>query len=124
MTSSARHLLQGSAARAAYGTAALFFPKQLVAAGGMKEEDVDLDARYINRLFGARDILVAALTLAKVRSGEDGAAAKLNLVAEASDTLALIEEVRARGGLDRTLFIGLVFNVFGYATWVRALQAA
>jgi hypothetical protein len=124
MTRAAKHLLQGSAARAGYGITALLFPKQLASAGGMKPEDVDLDARYINRLFGARDVLLAALTIAKVRSGDDAAAAKLNLVAEASDTLALIEEVRARGGLDRTLFIGLVFNVFGYATWIRALQAA
>jgi hypothetical protein len=122
--SAKQRLLQGSAVRAAYGTTALLFPKQLAAAGGMKEEDVDLDARYLNRLFGARDILVAALTVAQVRSGDEAGAAKLNLVAEATDTLALIEEVRSRGGLDRTLFIGLVFNLFGYATWIRALQVA
>ena len=124
MTQSARQLLQGSAARAGYGITALLFPDRLAAAGGMKPEDVDLDARYINRLFGARDILLAAVTVAKVRSGDEAAAAKLNLLAEGSDTLALIEEVRARGGLDRTLLIGLVFNIFGYATWIRALEAA
>jgi hypothetical protein len=123
MASARQLLLQGSAARAGYGITALLFPKQLAAAGGMKEEDVDLDARYLNRLFGARDILVAALTVAKIRSGDEAGATKLNLVAEATDTIALVEEVRSRGGLDRTLFIGLVFNAFGYATWIRALQA-
>ena len=125
MTLSAKQrLLQGSAVRASYGIAALLFPKQLAAAGGMKEEDVDLDARYLNRLFGGRDLLVAGLTVAVVNTGNEAGAAKLNLLAEATDTVALLEEVRSRGGLDRTLFIGLVFNLFGYATWIRALQAA
>jgi hypothetical protein len=119
-----QRLLQGSAVRASYGIAALLFPKQLAAAGGMKEEDVDLDARYLNRLFGGRDLLVAGLTVAVVSTGNEAGAAKLNLVAEATDTVALLEEVRSRGGLDRTLLIGLVFNLFGYATWIRALQAA
>src|SRR6266480_1914692 len=109
--SSKQILIQGSAVRAAYGIAALLFPKQLAAAGGMGEEEVDLDARYLNRLFGGRDLLVAALTLAGVRTGDDGRLAKLNLVAEATDSIALIEEMRSRGGLDRTLFIGLVFNL-------------
>lgn len=118
-----QRLLQGSAVRAAYGVAASLFPKQLAAAGGMKEEDIDLDARYLNRLFGGRDLLVAGLTVAMVNAGDEARAAKLNLMAEATDTIALLEEVRSRGGLDRTLFIGLVFNVFGYATWIRALQA-
>ena len=124
MAGSRQILIQGSAVRAGYGIAALLFPKQLAAAGAMREEDVDLDARYINRLFGGRDLLVAALTLAGVRAGDDAGMAKLNLVAEATDTLALIEELRSRGGLDRTLLIGLVFNLFGYATWIRALTAA
>lgn len=119
-----RLLLQGSAVRAAYGITAALFPKQLAAVGRMKEEDIDLDARYLNRLFGGRDLLVAGLTVAMVNTGDETRAAKLNLVAEATDTIALLEEVRSRGGLDRTLFIGLVFNVFGYATWIRALQAA
>jgi len=125
MAASAKQiLLQGSAVRAGYGIAALLFPKQLAAAGGMREEDVDLDARYLNRLFGGRDLLVAGLTVAGAQAGDDARMAKLNLVAEATDSLALLEEVRSRGGLDRTLFIGLVFNLFGYATWIRALAAA
>ena len=123
-TSPSQILLQGSAARAAYGITALLFPRQLAAAGGMSEDEVDLDARYINRLFGGRDLLVAGLTVAGVRAGNEDHAVKLNLVAEATDTIALIEEMRSRGGLDRTLFIGLLFNLFGYATWIRALSAA
>jgi len=62
-------LLQGSAVRAAYGISALLSPKLLFAAGGMSEEEVDVDARYLNRLFGGRDLLVAVLTLAGVRAG-------------------------------------------------------
>jgi hypothetical protein len=58
-----------------------------------------------------------------VRAGEERQATNLNLICEATDTIALLEEVRTRGGLDRTLAIGLAFNVAGYATWLRALRA-
>jgi hypothetical protein len=116
-------LLQGSAMRGAYGLLALLFPKLLNAGAGMSEEEVDADARYLNRLFGGRDLVVAGLTLAAVRAGEERRATNLNLICEATDTIALLEEVRTRGGLDRTLAIGLAFNVAGYATWLRALRA-
>ena len=116
-------LLQGSALRATYGLLALLFPKLLNSAAGMSEEDVDPAARYINRLFGGRDLLVAGLTAAAVRSGEHRHATNINLICEGTDTVSLLEELRTRGGLDRTLAIGLAFNVAGYATWVRALRA-
>jgi hypothetical protein len=116
-------LLQGSALRATYGLLALLFPKLLNSAAGISEEDVDPDARYINRLFGGRDLLVAGLTAAAVRSGEHRHATNINLICEGTDTVSLLEELRTRGGLDRTLAIGLAFNVAGYATWVRALRA-
>jgi hypothetical protein len=124
MASGQRILLQGSAVRAGYGISALLFPKQLAAAGGMNEDEVDLDARYLNRLFGGRDLLVAGLTISQVQAGDERRATWLNLICEGTDTISLLEEVRSRGGLDRTLFIGLLFNIFGYATWIRALRAA
>ena len=116
-------LVQGSAIRAAYGLLALMFPKLLNAAAGMSEDEVDADARYLNRLFGGRDLVVAGLTLAAVRAGDERRATKLNLICEATDSIALLEEVRSRGSLDRTLAIGLAFNAAGYATWLRALRA-
>jgi hypothetical protein len=119
----AKILLQGSALRATYGLLALLFPKLLNSAAGMAEEDVDPDARYLNRLFGGRDLLVAGLTAAAVKSGEHRHATNINLICEGTDTVSLLEELRSRGGLDRTLAIGLAFNVAGYATWVRALRA-
>ena|SRR5258708_29316642 len=119
----AKMLLQGSALRATYGLLALLFPKALNAAAGQTEEDVDPDARYINRLFGGRDLLVAGLTVAAVRAGGERHATNINLVCEATDTISLLEELRARGRFDRTLAIGLAFNVAGYATWLRALRA-
>jgi hypothetical protein len=119
----AKMLLQGSALRATYGLLALLFPKALNAAAGQTEEDVDPDARYINRLFGGRDLLVAGLTVAAVRAGDERHATNINLVCEATDTISLLEELRARGRFDRTLAIGLAFNVAGYATWLRALRA-
>jgi hypothetical protein len=116
-------LLQGSALRAAYGLVALLFPKLLNAAAGLGEDEVDPDARYINRLFGGRDLLVAGLTVAAVRAGHERHATNINLICEGTDTVSLVEELRTRGGLDRTLAIGLAFNVAGYATCVRALGA-
>ena len=120
---SAKVLLQGSAIRATYGLFALLFPKLLNAAAGIPEDEVDPDARYLNRLFGGRDLLVAGMTLAAVRTGDERGAAKLNLICEGTDTISLLEELRTRGAIDRTLAIGLAFNLAGYATWLRALRA-
>ena len=114
-------LIQGSLVRAAYGVLALLLPKYLFASVG--EKDVDDDARYFNRLFGGRDLLIAGDTLLDVRSGNGGRAVVKNLVCEATDTVSLVEELRTRGKLDKPLIIGLLFNVFGYATWFRALFA-
>jgi hypothetical protein len=116
-------LVQGSMIRAAYGLLALLFPKVLSAGAGMSEDDVDPDARYLNRLFGGRDLLVAGLTATAVRAGDERHAANITLICEATDTISLLEELRARGRMDRTLAIGLVFNVVGYATTLRALRS-
>jgi hypothetical protein len=111
-------LIQGSLIRAGYGLAALLLPKVLFKAIGLKETDPD--ARYLNRLFGGRDLLVAGQTALAVRRGTAGGATAVNLIAEATDTVALVEEYRERGKLDRVLLIGLAFNVLGYLTWFRA----
>jgi hypothetical protein len=115
-------LVQGSLIRAAYGVLALLFPKQLFAAIGMK--NTDPEARYVNRLFGGRDLLVAAATVDATRRGNALKATIANLACEATDSVSLVEELRLRGKLERTLIVGLVLNVIGYATWIRALIAA
>jgi hypothetical protein len=117
----AKILIQGSAGRAAYGLLALLFPKLLFSSVGMSE--VDGEARYFNRLFGGRDLLVAGATVAAARAGAHSSATKVNLICEVTDSIALAEELRSRGGFDRTLAIGLAFNVAGYATWLRALRS-
>jgi hypothetical protein len=114
-------LIQGSLIRATYGILALFFPKFLFGSIGMK--DVDVEARYINRLFGGRDLSVAAATVAGVRRGETVAATALNLSCEITDTIALVQEIRTDGRLRRALWVGIAFNVTGYVTWIRALLA-
>jgi hypothetical protein len=116
-------LIRGSIIRTAYGLLALLFPKLLLAGSGMTEEQIGPEARYFNRLFGGRDLLVAGATVLAVRSGASEQAVKANLIAEFTDTVSLVEEARSRGGMDRTLAIGLAFNVGGYATWLRALRA-
>jgi hypothetical protein len=120
----AKILLQGSIVRGLYGVLALLFPKVLFSLPGVvKEDDIGQEARYFNRLFGGRDLLVAGATAAAVRSGAPSPAVKANLLCELTDTISLAEEVRRRGKLDRVLAIGLIFNVTGYATWLRALKA-
>lgn len=116
-------LIRGSIIRTAYGVLALLFPKLLLAGSGMTEEQIGPEARYFNRLFGGRDLLVAGATVLAVRSGASEQAVKANLIAEFTDTVSLVEEARSRGGMDRTLAIGLAFNIGGYATWLRALRA-
>ncbi len=119
----AKILIRGSIIRAGYGVLALLFPKLLLAASGMSEEQLDPEARYFNRLFGGRDVLVAGLTVAAARAGEETLATEINLACEFTDTVSLLEEARGRGGMDRTLTIGLLFNLLGYFTWLRALRA-
>jgi hypothetical protein len=119
----AKILMQGSALRAAYGLLALLFPKLLFGSVGVSEADVDVDARYFNRLFGGRDLVVAGATVAAVRSGAERSAAQANLLCEMTDSVALVEELRGGRGLDRTLGIALAFNLTGYVTWVRAFRA-
>ena len=119
----AKVLIQGSVIRAGYGILALLFPKLLFKSVGVRESDVDREARYFNRLFGGRDLLVAGATVAAARSGATSQATKANLVCEFTDTISLVEEARARRRADRYLVIGLLFNVLGYATWLRALRA-
>jgi hypothetical protein len=110
----AKILIQGSIIRAAYGLLALLFPKFLFASVGMNEADVDPEARYFNRLFGGRDLLVAGATVAAVKAGAETPALKANLLCEFTDSVSLAEELRSRGKLDR---------VVGYLTWIRALLA-
>jgi hypothetical protein len=117
----AKLLIQGSVGRAAYGVLALLFPKLLFRSVGMS--GVDPEARYFNRLFGGRDVLIAGATVAAAKAGAEKQATQANLICELTDTVSLAGELRARGRMDRTLAIGLAFNVVGYATWLRALRA-
>jgi hypothetical protein len=58
-----------------------------------------------------------------VRKGELWGPVAANIACEVTDTIALVAEIRTRGGLDRSTGIGLAFNVVGYATWLRAAFA-
>lgn len=118
-------LIQGSVVRALYGILALLAPKVLIAgAPGMSKDDFDQDARYFNRLFGGRDLLVAVATAAAVRrGGAEREALAANVFCELTDSISLAEELRARRSLDSPTVIGALFNVVGYATWLRAARA-
>ena len=116
-----RTLIQGSVIRAVYGVLALFFPARLFASIGLR--GVDPDARYLNRLFGGRDLTVAAMTVAAVRAGDSRSATVLNVACELTDSISLVEEFRGGSKLRRALVVGIAFNIVGWATWIRALLA-
>ena len=103
--------------RALYGLLALFAPNLLFKLAGKPVED---EPRYFNALFGGRDLSVTAASVAAMRAGRVEDAVKLNMSCEATDTIALLQEVRARGGFDQTLVAGLAFNAAGWATWITA----
>jgi hypothetical protein len=118
-------LIQGSVIRGLYGILALIAPKVLIAASpGLAEEDFHEDARYFNRLFGGRDLLVALATVLAARRGSaDRETLAANIFCEVTDSISLAEELRTRGKPDRITIIGALFNVAGYSTWLRAARA-
>ncbi|MGI8902662.1 MAG: hypothetical protein ACR2IP_03170 [Solirubrobacteraceae bacterium] len=118
-------LIKASIARAAYGVVALLFPKLLFGAVRRGQPEIDVGARYFNRLLGGWDLVVAGVSVAALRNGATRSVLSANLACELTDTVSLVEEVRlrggVRGGLDRILVAGLAFNLVGYAAWLRAL---
>lgn len=117
-----RILIQGSIVRGLYGVLALLAPDVLTALPGAA--DIEDDARYFNRLFGGRDLLVAVATVLAVRKGQAGREVlAANVFCELTDSVSLVEELRARGKPDPVTIIGALFNVAGYGTWLRAARA-
>lgn len=119
----AKTLIRSSIIRATYGVLALLLPNLLVKLAGMQPEQIDQDARYFNRLFGGRDIVVAGATVAAVKAGAEREAVKANILCELTDSVSILEELRAGRGFDQTLAIAVAFNVTGYLTWLKALKA-
>jgi hypothetical protein len=116
-----KKIIQGSLVRAVYGVVSLLFPKVLFTATGLK--DADPDTRYINRILGGRELLLASSSALSVRDGSTNGALAANLVAAASDTVALVEEIRERGKVERALVVGIGFNVLSYVLWFRSALA-
>jgi hypothetical protein len=109
----------GGIVRIVYGLLALFAPKRMFSSFGFDEPDPD--ARYFNALFGGRDIVVGLWILKAVRDGDEDLALKANIACEASDSVALANELRARGGFDQATSAGLAFNVVGWLSWLGVI---
>jgi hypothetical protein len=109
----------GGLARIVYGLLALFAPKRMFAAFGF--DGPDPDVRYFNALFGGRDILVGLWILKALRDGDEDLALKANIACEATDSIALANELRERGGFDQTTTAALAFNVVGWLSWLGVL---
>lgn len=112
-------MLNGNAVRLAYGLLSLFAPNLLFKLSGKPVED---EPRYFNALFGGRDLTVVGATVVALNAGREREAILLNMSCEATDLLALGQEVRARGGVDQTIAAAIAFNVFGWTTWLTALR--
>jgi hypothetical protein len=112
-------LATNTAIRTAYGLAAILAPNGLAKAAGVPEPEPD--ARYLNRLFGGRDLTVSALAFAALGAGDERTALRLIASCEATDLVGLVLEARRRGGLDKTLRAGIAFNAAGWL--VLALAA-
>lgn len=113
-----RQLLRNAAnVRIAYGLLSLFAPRLLFKLSGKPVQD---EPRYFNALFGGRDISVAAVMLAALRSGREREALIVNASCDATDVVAFAQELRARGGMDQTLAAAAVFSLFGWATNLAA----
>jgi hypothetical protein len=110
-------MLNGTAVRLLYGLFSLFAPNLLFKLSG---KPVEAEPRYFNALFGGRDLTVCGATVAALNAGREREAVLLNMSCEATDLVALAQEVRLRGGLDQTLAAAIAFNTFGWATWLAA----
>lgn len=116
-----RALLTASTLRLAYAASALGAPDATAKAMGVPP--MAPDARYLNALFGGRDVTVVAAVLGAMRAGRVREAAWLNATCEVTDLIALVQEHRRRGGFDDTLKIGAAFCLAGQALALRALLA-
>ena len=112
-------LVVGTAFRAGYGLVSLFAPQILFSSARVPLAD---DSRYFNALFGGRDLTVAALTVSALRAGREHEAVLINYSCEATDLLALVQELRARGRVDATVAAGIAFNVAGWCAWTLAAR--
>ena len=95
--SPAATLRLGGIIRIVYGVFALLLPRRMFAAFGFGEPDPDV--RYFNALFGGRDIVVGLWICKAVREGDLDLALLANVGCEAATRLALVQELRHRGGL-------------------------
>ena len=117
--SARRILLNGVIARTAYGLLSLFAPKVIFAGQGKPPPD----SRYFNALFGGRDLTVAAVSYAALRSGREREALLVNVSCEATDFLALVQEIRERRSVDSVVIAGALFNLGGWIAWAMAARA-
>jgi hypothetical protein len=115
----------GSLVRGAWGAGAFAAPEAMRGAQLTGGPDLERpDARLYVRGFGAHQVLIAGFTIAATRSrGLLRPAVVLSALLDGVDIASAVAEVRARGGLDRTVAGGIVFSGAGLALGVAALRA-
>ena len=108
----------GSVFRLAYGVGAFAAPRAMERARLAAQTDDRPDPRLLQRA------LAAGFTLAALRS-EDllRPAILMSALLDGVDIAPAVAEVRARGGVDRTLAGGLALSGAGVVTFLAALRA-
>lgn len=117
--------LVGSLLRGTWGAGAYAAPaamRRLQLTGGA---DLDRpDARLYVRGFGAHQVLAAGFTLAALRSPRLlRPALAMNVLLDGVDVASAVVELRARGGVDRTIAGGIGISAGGAVIFAAALRA-
>ena len=117
-------MLTGSVFRVAYGAAALFAPRRMVAAGFAPDTGDLAEARLLLRAFGGHQLLVGALTLGAVwKPALARPASILSLAIDTFDVGSAALEIRDRGGVDPALLGGIGLSGAGIVTFAVALRS-
>jgi hypothetical protein len=117
-------LLVSSAIRIAYGAGSMFAPSAMVSARLAPSTEDRPDPRLLLRGFGGHQLMVAAFSLAALRSERlVRPALALNLMIDGFDAASALLEIRPRGGLDRVVVGGVALSSAGVAASTAGLLA-
>jgi hypothetical protein len=109
-------LLVSSAIRIAYGASSMFAPEAMAKSKFAPSTGDHPDPRLLLRGFGGHQLMVAAFSLAALRSVPlVRPALALNLMIDGFDAASAVLEIRPRGGADSVVAGGIVLSGAGLA---------
>ncbi|WP_354699347.1 hypothetical protein DSM112329_05061 [Paraconexibacter sp. AEG42_29] len=109
-----------AAIRIGYGVVAIARPDVMFKVLRMPEHP---DARGFNAFLGSRDIVVGLFSLRARDPQRIADAILLNQANEVIDSVVIAQELRAGRRGDIFSVVGVVFNAYGWLTWIKARKA-